>query len=66
MTERDELPWLTIRRDEIERLERVAALVDEVSADPCGLAMALRRTPTYQRSIVAFALPLDRVVARGD
>jgi hypothetical protein len=60
MTERDEVPWLTVRRDEMARLERLAAILDEVSGDPFGLAAALRNTPTYQRTVAEFGLPVDR------
>jgi hypothetical protein len=59
MTERDEVPWLTIRRDEIERLEQLAAIVDVVSDDPLGLAVALRNTPTYRKTISAFSNPTN-------
>ena len=67
MSGRDEVPWLTVRADEIERLERLASVVDKVSDDPFGLATALRKTPTYQRTISDFALPRDSFAARrGD
>ena len=67
MSGRDEVPWLTVRADEIERLERLASVVDKVSDDPFGLAAALRKTPTYQRSISEFALPRESFAARrGD
>ena len=67
MSGRDEVPWLTARADEIERLERLASVVDKVSDDPFGLAAALRKTRTYQRTISDFALPRDSFAARrGD
>jgi hypothetical protein len=47
----DELPWLTVRRDDVERLHRLAAIVDEVTASPDGLARALRNTPSYLNAI---------------
>jgi hypothetical protein len=49
----DELPWLTVRRDDVERLDRLAAIVDEVTASPDGLARALRNTPSYLNAIAA-------------
>lgn len=67
MNGRDEVPWLTVRADEIERLDRLASVVDRVSDDPFGLAAALRNTRTYQRTISDFALPRDAFAARrGD
>lgn len=67
MSGRDEVPWLTVRTDEIERLERLASVVDKVSDDPLGLATALRKTPTYLRTISEFALPRESFAARrGD
>lgn len=67
MSGRDEVPWLTVRIDEIERLERLASVVDKVSDDPFGLAAALRKTPTYMRTISEFALPREAFAARrGD
>lgn len=67
MSGRDEVPWLTVRTDEIERLERLASVVDKVSDDPLGLASALRKTPTYLRTISEFALPPETFAARrGD
>jgi hypothetical protein len=64
---RDEIPWLTVRSDEIERLERLASLVDEVSDDPSGLATVLRKTPTYVRSISGAGLSPNPIAARrGD
>lgn len=66
MSGRDEVPWLTVRADEIERLERLASVVDKVSDDPLGLASALRKTPTYLRTISEFAFPRDSFARRGD
>lgn len=66
MNELADVPWLTVRRDEIERLEKLASVVDRVSDDPYGLAAALRKTPTYQRTISEFALPLGAVADRRD
>ncbi len=60
-----EVPWLTVRHDEIERLEQLAALVDRVSDDPRGLAAALRNTPTYQRTISELALPRGTFATRS-
>jgi hypothetical protein len=59
MTERDDVPWMTVRRDEMDRLEQLAAIVDVMSDDPRGLAAALRNTPTYRKTISAFAVPAD-------
>lgn len=50
-TAREEMPWLTIRRDDVERLDRLASIVDKLSDDPLGLAAALRKTPTYVNAI---------------
>jgi hypothetical protein len=44
----EELSWLTVRPDDIAKLERLATIVDDVSAHPHGLAVALRRTPSYR------------------
>ena len=63
---REEVPWLTVRRDEIERLERLASLVDQLSDEPLGLAIALRNTPTYQRSISGSALSQGTLAAPGN
>jgi hypothetical protein len=49
----DELPWLTLRHDDVEKLDRLAAIVDEVTASPDGLACALRSTPAYLNAIAA-------------
>lgn len=57
MTGREEVPWLTVRHDEIERLDRLAAIVDDLSDDPGGLAAALRRTPTYVRALSSVLPP---------
>jgi hypothetical protein len=62
--QRDEVPWLTVRRDEMDRLERLASVVDKVSDDPFGLAAALRKTPTYQRTISELVLPREAFAAR--
>jgi hypothetical protein len=48
-----ELQWLTVRHDDVERLDRLAAIVDEVTASPDGLARALRNTPAYLNAIAA-------------
>ena len=56
MTGRDEVPWLTVRRDDLERLDRLAVVVDSISDDPYGLAAALRKTPTFLKSIRALAV----------
>ena len=56
MTGRDEVPWLTVRRDDLERLDRLAVVVDRISDDPYGLAAALRKTPTFLKSIPAPAV----------
>ncbi len=55
-TGREEMPWLTVRRDEMERLDRLAGMVDELSDDSLGLATALRKTPAYLRAIAGSAL----------
>jgi hypothetical protein len=49
----DELPWLTVRHDDVERLDRLAAIVDEVTPSADGLAHALRNTPTYLKALAA-------------
>jgi hypothetical protein len=46
-----ELPWLTVRHDEVVRMERLADVVDQLTADPNGLAAALRNTPTYLKAL---------------
>jgi hypothetical protein len=56
----DELPWLTLRHDDVEKLDRLAAIVDEVTVSPDGLARALRNTPAYLNAIAA-----DGARARG-
>lgn len=49
----DELPWLTARHDDVERLDRLAAIVDDVTTSADGLARALRNTPTYLKALAA-------------
>jgi hypothetical protein len=49
----DKLPWLTVRDDDVGRLDRLASLVDEVTASPDGLARVLRNTPTYLKAFAA-------------
>jgi hypothetical protein len=59
MSAQEDVPWLTLRPDDLDRLERLASVVDKVSDDPFGLAFALRKTRAYEKTVAEFARPRD-------